>query len=118
LKIYIKIFIASLFGIFPFVSIAQTGIIKGTLKNKLTNESIINTEMIFILNDSIIKTVMSDSEGFFNINQINPSKYKVKVIVNNFKDVIKKKVFVEDVRTCYMFLELEPVKNKVFEKQN
>lgn len=95
---------------FSFVSKGQSGIIKGTLLNKYTNESINNTEVTLILNDSITIITKTDSEGFFTIRQINPHKYKVKVLVNNYNKVFKKKVIVEDVRTCYIFLKLEPIK--------
>jgi|GEM_PF-5088258 len=95
---------------FSFFSYGQFGIIKGTLLNRYTNESIINTEVTLILNDSITKITKTDSEGFFTITQINPHKYKVKVLVNNYNEVFKKKIIVEDVRTCYLFLKLEPIK--------
>ena len=109
LKICIKILIVGFFLMLSFVSNGQSGVIKGTLLNKYTNESIINTEVTLILNDSITKITKTDSEGFFTITQINPCKYKVKVLVNNYNEVFKKKVIVKDVRTCYMFLKLEPV---------
>lgn len=105
-----KIFIVGFFLILSFVSNGQSGVIKGTLMNKYTNESIINTEVTLILNDSITKITKTDSEGFFTITQINPRKYKVKVLVNNYNEVFKKKVIVEDVRTCYMFIKLVSIK--------
>ena len=107
---YIKIFAACLSVITAFSSYGQAGTIKGSLQNKYTNESIINTKVTFVLNDSIYKTTTTDSEGFFIITQINPQRYKLKVVVYNYKEVTKKKIFVEDVRTCYLNLKLEPIR--------
>lgn len=93
-----------------FSSYSQAGTIKGSLLDKKSGKSIVNTKIKLLLNDSIIKTTTTDSEGFFIINGLEPKKYRARIIVNNYREIQKKKVFVEDVRTCYLFLKLEAIK--------
>lgn len=105
---FMKILFVVFFIFISFLSYGQAGVIKGSVKNQKTNESIVNSKIILIMNDTITKILKTDLEGCFVLKGIEPGKYRIKVIVDNYKEIVKKKVFVEDVRTCFLTLPLKP----------
>ena len=88
----------------PLSMIAQTGVIKGRVSNKLTNEPL-PFATVQILGDT--KGAQTDENGNYEIRDLAPKLYNVKASFVGFKDISVFEVQVSNAKYLELNFELE-----------
>ncbi len=70
------------------------GAIAGTITNK-SGTRLINAKLELITGDHVVKTIHTDSEGFYAFKQLQAGLYQVKVLADEYKQTISEPVFVD-----------------------
>jgi len=87
----------------PFFVSAQTGILKGTVKDKLNNELIIGANVLLIGTDYGTST---DIEGNYNIDGLKPGFYNIQVSYLGYETVSLYEIEVQGIRPSIFNFEL------------
>jgi hypothetical protein len=85
---------------------SQTGALKGTVRDKKTRETIVGANVII---DGTTKGAATDLDGNYQIINIQPGNYKVKVSIISYETKISESIVIEKNRTTVLDLELEEI---------
>lgn len=85
------------------LSLAQTGSIKGTIKDNNTNNIITGATVQIV---GTPQGVATNTEGYFEISHIEPGKYTLQVSFLSYQDLIVEDVIVEADKIIDLSLEL------------
>ncbi len=106
----LKIFFC--FTFLTLYSYSQNSHLKISLNDKLSKEPVANKDITVILNDTITRTLKTNSEGMAIILQIFGGRYKVTIIANGYKTETFKRVGIDGARGRYFNVILQPIKEK------
>ncbi len=81
----IKIFLIFCLYLIPVISLGQIGTVKGRVFNAINNESIPFAKIKVI---GLSKGAISNEDGLFEIDGLNPGVYSFKASVSGFKERI------------------------------
>ncbi len=87
----------------PFTIGAQTGIIRGTVKDKLTNEAIIGANVTLLGTEMGTST---DLDGVYNIENIKPGFYNIQVSYIGYETVSQYEIEIQGIRPTIFNFEL------------
>lgn len=90
-------------SILPFLSYSQSGIIKGTVKDKLTNEAIIGANVVLVGTDSGTST---DIDGNYILEKIKPGIYNIQVSYLGYETVSQYEIEIQGIRPTMLNFEL------------
>lgn len=100
MRSYISIFIAI---VLPSIMIAQSGIIKGTVKDKLSNEAIIGANVMLLGTDQGTAT---DIDGNYEISGLKPGIYDVQVSYLGYETISQFEIEIQGIRPTILNFEL------------
>jgi hypothetical protein len=98
--------------ILPFCINAQTGIIKGIIKDKQSNEPIIGANIFLVGTD---KGTTSDMDGKYEINGLKPGIYNLQVSYIGYETVSQYELEVQGIRPTIFNFELSEKSNQLEE---
>jgi hypothetical protein len=108
-KYFFPLFIISYISI---SSIAQTGVITGTVQDKFTQESIIGASVN--IEGTELGTITNET-GFFKITNIIPKTYNIRVSYIGYEEEIKYNVIVTSGNVNNISIFIQEVKNELSE---
>lgn len=100
MKPYFSVFLGL---IMPMFLAAQSGTIKGTVKDKLSNESIIGANVVLIGTDSGTAT---DIDGNYEISGLKPGIYDVQVSYLGYETISQFEIEIQGIRPTILNFEL------------
>ena len=106
-----RVFLASLLFSFTFITHSQTGKISGKVYNVINNEAIPFAK-IQIVDQSV--GAISDLDGLYEIKNLSPGLYSLKVSVAGFKDQVIDEIQVTNARPVMLDFAMDLI---VFEQQ-
>jgi hypothetical protein len=83
-----------------------TGSIEGTVKDKKTGETLIGANVII---EGTLTGTTTDFQGHFEIQNLKPGKYNLKVSYVSYNPVIYEGIVVEPVKTTTVEVEIEEI---------
>ena len=101
-----KLYVTLSFIIAGALAMAQTGVLKGKLVDKATNETIPFANIAVDLNGNIIAQGTSDIDGNYTIKPIPPGKYSVKATYVGYQNIEIRDVIISSDKTTYVDLKL------------
>lgn len=107
-----SVFILSILFLLPFISSAQTGVLKGTVKDKLTNEAIIGANVIIAGTSTGTAT---DIDGYYEITGLKPGIYNIQVSYLGYDPVSQYEIEIQGIRPTILNFELSE-NSKVLEE--
>ncbi|MBP9055588.1 MAG: TonB-dependent receptor [Saprospiraceae bacterium] len=92
----------------PILSFAQTGTIKGTVKDKLSNEAIIGANIVLVGSDLGTST---DIDGSYKIEGLKPGIYNISVSYLGYETINQSEIEIQGIRpTIFNFEMVENAK--------
>lgn len=105
-------FILSLTFLISYCGFGQTGVIKGIVKDKLTNESIIGANVLLLGTDLGTST---DFDGAYIIEGLKPGLYNIQVSYIGYESASQYELEVQGIRPTVYNFELSQNSNKIEE---
>ncbi|MBK8347781.1 MAG: TonB-dependent receptor [Saprospiraceae bacterium] len=99
----IRSFIVLAFIVFPLFFYAQTGVIKGTVKDKLSNDAIIGANILLIGTD---RGTSTDIDGNYIITDLVPGTYDIQVSYIGYETISQYEIDVQGIRPTIFNFEL------------
>ena len=99
-----RVFIAFLTIITPLSMSAQTGVIKGRISNKLNNETLPSATIQVV---GTTQGAQSDANGDYQITDLEPRLYNIKVSFVGFKDIEVFEIQVTNAKPTIQNFEME-----------
>jgi hypothetical protein len=105
-------FIASVFLLFSSLAMAQTGVIRGTVKNAINNEAL---PTVTVLLQGTTIGVLTDFDGKYSIEKLKPGFYNVEFKFIGFKSKVVYEVQVTNSKPAIIDAELEEESKNIAE---
>ncbi|MBC7886104.1 MAG: TonB-dependent receptor, partial [Saprospiraceae bacterium] len=99
-----QLFISIIITVFlPLFLLAQSGIIKGTVKDKLTNDPIIGANIVLVSTESGTST---DMDGNYKIEGLKPGMYNIQVSYLGYETISQFEIEIQGIRPTILNFEL------------
>lgn len=103
-----KIIIISIFLCFASLFAEAGGVIKGTVSDDLSGNSISEAEIKLFLSGIVIRTTKSGKSGNFQFTGLNPGKYSLRISKTNYEDYLYKEINITQNQTYSLTAFLIP----------
>ncbi|HRG40856.1 MAG TPA: carboxypeptidase-like regulatory domain-containing protein, partial [Saprospiraceae bacterium] len=87
----------------PILSFAQTGTIKGAVKDKLSNEAIIGANIVLVGSDLGTST---DIDGNYKIEGLKPGIYNISVSYLGYETINQSEIEIQGIRPTIFNFEM------------